>query len=165
MLNSVKFQEYMTLLGDVYDKEISDAKKDIYWVILKPYSDADCVKAFKQAIASCKWFPKPSELIDIIKSFVPEISIITKAENQLQFVLKWAKECSSVPNPKFKDPVTQHLVDTIWPQNVMMHKTVADMVWFAKDFKVAYVAHCEGCEGKLLLETNNKIKSLISGIG
>lgn len=141
MLNDIKFKEYMTLMSEIFNKELSNITRDVYWTVLKQFTDDECIKAFKVAIATLKWFPKPSELIDIIKKLELELPVSTEAENQLKFALKWINECSRVPNPVFKDPITHHIMLTRWPQSMMIHSTARDITWFKKEFKEAYIAY------------------------
>ena len=67
MKNQIKFKECMSLMSEVFNKEISQVLTDVYWEVLKDYSDADCEQAFKMAITNLKFFPKPVELISFIK--------------------------------------------------------------------------------------------------
>jgi hypothetical protein len=66
MKDNLMFKNYMTLLGEIHAKELSDALKTAYWATLSSYSDAQCKAAFEAAIARCKFFPKPAELLEFI---------------------------------------------------------------------------------------------------
>jgi hypothetical protein len=66
MRDETKFKEWMTTLGEIHDKHISELLSSVYWKILEPYSDDQCEKAFSRLIYEAKWFPKPAELIEIL---------------------------------------------------------------------------------------------------
>ena len=66
MKDEIAFKNFMTLLGELFDKRLSTALKNMYWVTLKPHSDAKCKKAFELALTTCKFFPKPSELLELV---------------------------------------------------------------------------------------------------
>ena len=66
MKDEIAFKNFMTLLGELFDKSLSDALKDMYWVILQPFTDDQCKKAFELALTTCKFFPKPSEILEMI---------------------------------------------------------------------------------------------------
>ena len=66
MRDKIAFMNYMTLLGELFNKEISDALKDLYWQALRPYSDKQCESAFEKVITKSKFFPKPVEIIELI---------------------------------------------------------------------------------------------------
>ncbi len=66
MKDKIAFKNFMTLLGELFGKEISDTLKNAYWMILQPYSDGQCKKAFEVALTTCKFFPKPSEILELI---------------------------------------------------------------------------------------------------
>jgi len=67
MKDEIKFKEFMAGIGIIFDKDISDNIASIYWNILEPFPDEDCEKAFNQIIATCKFFPKPVEFLEILR--------------------------------------------------------------------------------------------------
>ena len=61
---------FADLLADcclVFDKDITVKLADIYWKVLKRFSDKEVSDAFEQAIKKCRFFPKPAELIEFIE--------------------------------------------------------------------------------------------------
>jgi len=60
------FSEYMSMLSELFDKEVTPVLSRAYWSILSPFSDAQCKAAFDAAIARCRFFPKPAELLELI---------------------------------------------------------------------------------------------------
>jgi len=67
MKDETKFKEYMTTIGELFDKPMTALLTTLYWKILEPFSDDDCERAFKEVIYSAKFFPKPADFIDILK--------------------------------------------------------------------------------------------------
>lgn len=66
MENKKLFAEYISMLSELFDKEVTPVSSKAYWSILDPYNDAQCKEAFDLAIKRCKFFPKPSELLEFI---------------------------------------------------------------------------------------------------
>ena len=76
MKNKQQFSEFMAAIGEIFDKEISVTLRKIYWETLKPYSDTQCKKAFEVALTTLKFFPKPSEILEIINGKETERSTL-----------------------------------------------------------------------------------------
>ena len=66
MKDKRKFSEFLTGLGEIFDKEITKTLNKVYWECLKPYTDQECEIAFTKTIANCKFFPRPAEIIENI---------------------------------------------------------------------------------------------------
>jgi len=60
------FSEYMSMLSELFDKEVTPVLSKAYWQILEPHSDDKCKTAFDMAITKCRFFPKPAELLEFI---------------------------------------------------------------------------------------------------
>jgi hypothetical protein len=66
-----KFQVLMTTLSELYEKSPSEAALKMYALALKDFSIEQVTYAVQRAITELKWFPKPAELIEMIRgSFV-----------------------------------------------------------------------------------------------
>lgn len=65
MKNHKRLAEFLTLMADLHEKEISKAKIEYYWEFLKPFSDEQCEVAFKKV--GLKWFPKPQDFLDVLQ--------------------------------------------------------------------------------------------------
>ena len=66
MKNRKAFSEFMTAISEMHDKTPSNLLIEIYWKSLQPFTDDQCNQAFSQAVSTCKFFPKPVELIEFI---------------------------------------------------------------------------------------------------
>ena len=69
-----KFTETMVAMGELYDKELSPVLVNLYWTALKEFADDDVIRAFEVAMMNLKWFPKPSELREIITGNSSELA-------------------------------------------------------------------------------------------
>jgi hypothetical protein len=61
------FADQMEGLGLTYDKEVTDPLSEIYFRALMAYSVEQIERAVNQIIITSKFFPKPSELIELIE--------------------------------------------------------------------------------------------------
>lgn len=66
MLNKNRFIELMAGLSELFDKEMTDSLFRIYAESLKAYTDEEIEIAINRAGATCRFFPKPAELIEMI---------------------------------------------------------------------------------------------------
>ena len=113
MNNKTMFQEYMTGLGEIFGKEITDILKDIYWKALEPFTDEQCKDAFNEAFVKFKWFPKPAELIEDMIKQQPKIE--HKALIEANKILEHLNFNGSRVHPKTDDPITKYLMPSQWP--------------------------------------------------
>ena len=73
--NRDKFTETMAGLFFTFDKEIQPAVIKIYWGALQDFSDEQVFSAIDQSVKTCKFMPKPSELIELIEGTPSEKGI------------------------------------------------------------------------------------------
>ncbi len=76
MKNKQQFSEFMAAIGEIFDKEISVTLRKIYWETLKPYPDDQCKRAFELALTTLKFFPKPSELLELVNGKPGELATL-----------------------------------------------------------------------------------------
>ena len=57
----------MATLSEVFDKQLSDALLEVYWRILEPFDDSDCLSMFKRIVVELKFFPKPAEMVNMLR--------------------------------------------------------------------------------------------------
>jgi hypothetical protein len=123
------FQQYMTGMGELFDKKISDALKDIYWTSLEPFTDEECKKAFDQVITSCKWFPKPAELLERLKGTEQDKATLAWIE-----VYEAIKEVGSGQSIRFPDPVIHSVVEAMGGWVRLAFQEEKDSKWNRKEF-------------------------------
>ena len=84
----IKFTETFTGLCDVFDKRYSDSLLSAYHNALCKYPLGDVVKAINRAVSTCKFFPRPAELIEFITGGAQQLEdmAIVEANNTLAAV-------------------------------------------------------------------------------
>lgn len=60
------FTKIMLGLGEVFDKQVSEVLLSIYWEALKPYPWKKVKDALNKAVVTCRFFPKPADIVDFI---------------------------------------------------------------------------------------------------
>ncbi|MCX5829307.1 MAG: DUF6475 domain-containing protein [Deltaproteobacteria bacterium] len=135
MKNEVKFKELFTLVCELYDKKVSATLAGIYWETLKPFTDDQCERAFKEAMLTLKFFPKPVDLLEILRG---------KAEDRA--TLAWIKVIEAVrrighyQSVQFGDPVI-HSVFKFWggwSVTVNGDWDESNLKWKQKEFEKLY---------------------------
>jgi len=99
-----EFLSIMTVLSEIYDTEVSDAKIEIYFEALKGTSIEQLKLATAEHVKTSKFFPKPAELIEA----EPDHDLDALREYQ-----EARKMCSSVGSyrrPKFDNPRTEKTI-------------------------------------------------------
>jgi len=134
MQNRQKFQMLMNVMCEVYHRDISDALLDIYWRVLAPYSDKQVEEACNTAVRTCKFFPKPAELIELMQGSLQERALI-----QADKVLDAVRRVGYYDTPSFDDPITaavvgnwKHLCKTLAPEKEDFYR---------KSFVERYIAY------------------------
>jgi len=135
MKNEIKFMELMTGLGELFDKTISDPLKNIYWKILEPFPDEDCEKAFNQIIATCKFFPKPVEFLEILRGRSEDDS--TRAWILVDEAMRKHGNYSSLD---FGEPKIHRIVEMLGGWDYLGTITEEEWKWKRKEFESLYQA-------------------------
>lgn len=73
-----------------------------------------------------------------------------KADYQYNLVLRAIRELGSYTHPKFKDPITQSLINNRFGWGKVCNTNPKDMEFFAREFKAAYQAASNG-SGKTMI--------------
>lgn len=137
MTNKKKFQEYMTGMSEIYNKEISTVMAEIYWQILEPFDNEACSSAFKTAIATSKTFPVPSDLLKFLETHTK-----TDSENAWREVVHALKFF----NPDFPEthqylsPMTKKAVEALGGLTVLSRMTFDELHWQEKRFSEIYAS-------------------------
>jgi hypothetical protein len=133
MKNEVKFQEYMTALGEIHGKIISGLLSDVYWKTLLPFDDEECEKAFKDLIFTAKFFPKPADFLDLLRGKKQDQAALAWVE-----VVKAVKHIGPYQSVSFSDPAINSTIDAMggWIRLGDMHEI--EEKWKAKEFERLY---------------------------
>lgn len=74
MKNKQRLAEFLTLMADIHEKDISKAKVEYYWEFLESFTDEQCEMAFKKV--GRKWFPKPQDFLDVLHGSNEDRSLV-----------------------------------------------------------------------------------------
>ena len=136
MTNEDGFMELMAGLGELFDKPMSPSLVDIYWNALTKYTDEEVRAAFTTAGLTCKWFPKPVELIELIDGN-PE-DRIAMAWTQLRDACESVGAYSSV---SFDDPGLIAVIEDWGGWQDVCHLPYEEWQFRQKQFRDIYRAN------------------------
>jgi hypothetical protein len=140
MKNRLMFKEYIAGLSDLFDKQLSKVAVEMYWKALEIYSDKQCKIAFDIAVTDCKFFPKPAELIQFIKSGSGDIEDIALIEADK--VVNAIRHTGYYTSVTFDDPVTMAVIEQGWGGWIKICDLRDEEIkWFRKDFTRIYKAY------------------------
>ena len=138
MKDYIHFKENMMLLCEIHSKIPSDIFLDTYWKILQPFSDEKCEEMFKTVILNNKWFPKPSEIAELLTTKREDRAMVAWIE-----VISTMRRVGQYRSVQFPDPATHDVIDFMggWP-------AVADwpedeLKWKEKEFVKLFSAMVE----------------------
>jgi len=139
MKDDRKYKEYMTVLGELFDKPISELLMSVYWKTLQPFDDDSCKKAFETVIATAKFFPKPADFLEILRG-----------KNEDQAARAWIKVIETVrrvgnyQSVKFDDPVIHSIFKFWggWP--VISDWQESELKWKQREFERLYAIMAAG---------------------
>ena len=107
MRDKKQFAQRITALSALFDREISEAVIEMYWVALMPYDDEETERAFQEAARRCKFFPKPAELIEFIEG-----SSEGREALAWHALLTGIARVGSWSSVRFSDPAIHSVVET-----------------------------------------------------
>jgi hypothetical protein len=161
MKNKKMFSNYMTMIGEIFDKAISKPLLEIYWETLKPFLDGECEDAFKKIIATSKFWPKPADFLDILQGNNEE-----KAVQAWAMVDEAMRKHGNYVSLDFGDPKIHRCIELLGGWDYLGTLTEEEWKWKRKEFKSAYKAlpndqgpeHIAG-----LIEKDNSVRGYDSG--
>ena len=164
MKDKKMFKEYITAISEIYDKIISSTSARIYWQVLEPFSDSQCQDAFDKAIQTCKFFPKPAELIELIPG--EAVPIEDKATVIATEILAHLQKWGSSRHPDLKDdPISMHLMANRWPYKKWAANILeSELKWWSKEFVEAYRAY-NSSDVPFQIDAPEDVRKLTEGIG
>lgn len=133
MQDEVKFKEYMAALGEIHDRKVSGTLAEIYWQVLEPFDDDQCENVFKRLLREAKFFPKPSEFLELLQGRRDHDGTAAWLE-----VLGTVKRVGCYRSVRFSDPVIHSVIQAMggWPRFADMR--VDDEKWKQKEFEKLY---------------------------
>ncbi len=103
-----KFSDAMGVMCEVFSKELSPLAIQTYFRAMERFQVEQIEGAISEAIVSCRFFPKPVELIEFITGKSGNLADI--AEVEAGKVLQAVKQIGHYNSVKFDDPVTTAVI-------------------------------------------------------
>lgn len=121
------------ILAEVLQTEISEQLVETYWTILKDYSNNELERMFDTVIRTCKFFPKPSELIEIIEGSQSDKSLGAWVK-----VVRAIEQVGYYSSPKFDDQLIHFVIEQLGGWMNLCTKTIDELKWTQKEFERLY---------------------------
>lgn len=140
--NRKKFATIMLCLAEECGGKLSKENLKVRFNALSEYSidqvcDA-CNWLFKHREATFPAVPRTKEIIDVIQSQAGNLEAKTKAQIQVDIILKYLNCYGSACYHTFKDPITNYLMTNRWSFQNLGLMMAEDLKWFRKAFVEAY---------------------------
>ena len=152
------FLQSLNSLESAFGEKVSEDRTKIYWDILKGYSDLNIKKAVIKSIRELKFFPKVSEIIEMIEGNIEDEAEI--AWLILKEKIERHDGYMSVSFPE--NPVIGSVVEALGGWIRICDTTVKEEKWVKKEFIKLYPivkgksSHPERLPGIFELENNQK---------
>jgi len=133
MENEIAFREAMAVFGEIYDKQISEVLLRAYWIILEPFSDEDCMKAFRRILEESSYFPRPADFMKILATTHKERATIGWIS-----AVKGVARVGNYTSVQFSDPVIHSVIVAMggWENFSMFDES--ERTWVQKEFERLY---------------------------
>jgi hypothetical protein len=136
MTDDRKFKEYMTVLGELFDKPMSEMLMSLYWKSLEPFTDEECKRAFESVMGTARFFPKPADFLEILRGKDED-----RATRAWILVAEAVRKVGNYESVEFHDPIV-HSVFKFWGgwQNagVSPDWNTSQLPWKQKEFERLY---------------------------
>jgi len=136
MQDKQKFIEILGTAAEVYGSQLSEILLDVYWNVLKPFSDEDVAKAFEQAIRTLKWMPKPSEILEIMEG-----PLQSRPSEALQCLISAMKHVGAYRSVVFEDKAIHGVVEAWGGWMEVCRLTNDELRYKGKEFKELYQSY------------------------
>lgn len=134
MVDSGKMAEWLSALGETFDREISDALAEVYSRALSDLTDDELDRGMGLVIRNCRFFPKPVEILEYARGGAAPAK--DRALLAFHSVYDGASAYSSIK----LDPVTAATIEAMggWPA---FCRPEQDEHWHRKEFVDLWVAY------------------------
>lgn len=149
-----EFQRAFGTLCELFEKEATAIMQAVYFKALSQHEIGQVSKAIEAAIVSCRFFPKPVELLELIEGGGKQ-ALEDAGHLAAVVVINAVKRVGAYNTVVFEDPVTAAVVQDGFGGWVRVCAELATKSekWFAKDFAELYQVFRRGgrtFNGKLL---------------
>ena len=133
MTNETAFRENMTVLCELFDKPLTKLLMGIYWKALEPFTNEECQRAFNEVALSSKFFPKPADLLEILRGKIEDQG--ARAWIQVGEAVRRYGNYQSVC---FADPVIHSVIEFMGGWGKTGDWTDQELKWKEKEFVKLY---------------------------
>ena len=139
MKDRTLFNNYMTVLGEIFDKGFTKVFVETYWKALLVLTDEEAERGFKRVITSCKFFPRPVEILELGRYGIEAKESMLNITSSEQAHLLLDVISRKVAMDDLVDPVTRYLTERQFnPDRIRRCLMVEDEKWLIRDFSKAY---------------------------
>jgi hypothetical protein len=155
---------WLSKFARVHDKALERIDFDIYVEALSDIDPHTLDRAFKNALQTCKFFPKPADIRECIDEANAKV-LVLRAEAAWEYLLDWIRRFYSVDIGITKratelDAKTWAASKAAGGLPMLATCATADLVWRKKDFIEYYKTIHETGKAEFLL-TDSEAKALI----
>jgi len=135
MLNKMEFSNLIIPMGEIFDKQITEAILDIYYEIFKDYSIEQLRESFNKIIRTHKYntLPKPADILEYLEGSPSDKSLIAWVK---------AKEAVSkggyVASIEFDDPIISHCLQELGGWQWFCSVPIDELPFVEKRFRDLY---------------------------
>jgi len=129
------FKNYMTLMGEIFNKELSKVMMEFYWNVMKEFSDEEAEDIFKRACSDLTFFPKPAELKNIGRPKVDDSCKASLAWTEVDNAVRTVGNYASV---QFSDPVIHSVIQAMGGWSTLCQCTNDEWKWKRVEFEKLY---------------------------
>ncbi len=140
-MNRNTLKQALIMLAEIYEKDITQATLEAYWLVLQEKEDRELLQAVKNHIKKSKWFPKPSELLEEIEGDMTYKS--EKAWNEIQEAINRYGIYESV---EFADTKINEAIQLLGGWVAINMIPVSEVEYKKKEFMKIY----QTCKGKAM---------------
>lgn len=158
--DKTKFSKALLVAAQLFDRELSNIIIGLYFDALKEYSIKQAEDAISKAIKSCKFFPKPAEIIELISD--GSVKIEDRALIIANQIISHVHTAGSRVFPKLDDPIAKHLMTTRWPYYEWASNLIeSEEKWWTKEFCEMYRAYSR-TDLPLAIDAPEKVKKIVN---
>ena len=158
--------EALHVLGETFNEQVSTIRAEGYFDALRDYAIEDVNRAVRMALRTCRFFPRPVELRELIAG-----DPNANADAAWSALLREVQHVGYIGTPHFDDARVLRAIQNTWGSWQRLCETLPgegpELVGWVKQFKAAYQsvdrrANQELVAGKLPAQIRAKVLELVS---
>lgn len=133
----MSFAEAMHVLGETFNEPVSDVRTEGYFDALREFPMVDVASAVRMALRTCKFFPRPVELRELITGKSED-----RADAAWGELVREVRRVGYIGQPQFADARVMRAIRETWGTWQRLCETLPnegpELVGWIKQFKAAY---------------------------